>query len=61
MLKFIFVDDSNGSPELSNDYKESSYLSIQNEVSQQNLPDDDPQKSNKTSNDKKDIDGTPIR
>ena len=33
------------SPELSNDFKETSYLSIQNEVSQPNLSENEPQKT----------------
>ena len=60
-LFLFFVDDSSGSAELSNDFKETSYLSIQNEVSQPNLSENDPQNSNQSPNDKKNSDDTPAR
>ena len=56
-----FAVETNGSPETSNDFKETSYLSIQNEVSQPNLPEDDPQNSSPSSNKKKESDNAPDR
>lgn len=56
-----FAVETNGSPETSNDFKETSYLSIQNEVSQPNLPEDDPQNSKPSSNNKKESDIAPVR
>ena len=60
-LAIHFAVEANGSPETSNDFKETSYLSIQNEVSQPNIPEDDAQNSKPSSNNKKESDIAPVR
>ena len=60
-LTIHFAVEANGSPETSNDFKETSYLSIQKEVSQPNLPEDDSQNSKPSSNNAKESDIAPVR